>query len=100
MSDQAQAPLDLPSIVMKAPEPLWKQIRQALGVQTREQAAELVQTNEEARNTVSMIVSRRGASPAGKTLATSGTAPAGRTLATTAQAEQPTSTRARGKVEF
>ena len=46
MSD-AQAP-SLSDQILAAPEPLWKKLRPALGVATREEAAQLVMRDEKA----------------------------------------------------
>ena len=46
MSD-AQAP-SLSDQILSAPEPMWKKLRPALGVATREEAAQLVMRDEKA----------------------------------------------------
>ncbi len=52
---------DLGSFILKAPEDLWQQIKSALQVQTRQQAAEIVATDPEAQRIVTQILTGDGA---------------------------------------
>lgn len=52
---------DLGSFILKAPEDLWLQIKSALQVETRQQAAELVASNPDAQRIVSQILTGDGA---------------------------------------
>lgn len=55
MSD-AQAP-SLSEQILAAPEPMWKKLRPALGVATREEAAQLVMRDEKAAAVAVSILS-------------------------------------------
>lgn len=54
-SEQSAAP-DLRSLIMSAPEDLWKKLSQALGASTREQAISMVESDESAAATASRIL--------------------------------------------
>ncbi len=43
---------DIGALVLQAPETIWKKIKKALGAQTREQAAAIVQADGKARKKV------------------------------------------------
>jgi len=47
---------NLPAMIMSAEASVWKKIQSALGVKTREEAAELVQRDEQAAATVNEIL--------------------------------------------
>ena len=47
-------------LILQAPEPVWKKIKKALGVQTRDQAAAIVQADEKARQLVMSLFSGEG----------------------------------------
>ena len=60
---------DLGQLVMQAPEPVWRKIRKALSVESREEAAALVQADPKAQEVVleilggggdTMLTDRRG----------------------------------------
>jgi len=58
MSDPAlPAQQDIGDLVLKAPEEIWKKIKKALGTQTREQAAAMVQADDKARQLVLSLFS-------------------------------------------
>ena len=62
MSDPSvSAAPDLGQMILQAPEPLWKKIKRELKVQTREQAASLVQTDAKAQEAVVGILSSQSA---------------------------------------
>ncbi len=48
---------DIGSLVLQAPEDVWKKIKKALAVKTREQAASLVQADDKARQLVTSLLS-------------------------------------------
>ena len=70
MSDPMQKGQDLSQAILAADGPTWKQIQKALGVKTRKEAANLVQTNPEAAAAISQLLSGAGAQ--GGSLATGG----------------------------
>ena len=48
---------DIGALVLQAPESVWQKIRKALRVETREQAASLVQTDDRARQLLISLLS-------------------------------------------
>lgn len=48
---------DVGDLVLQAPETTWKKIKKALGVQTREQAAAMVEADDKARKRVISLLS-------------------------------------------
>lgn len=48
---------DVGDLVLQAPESIWKKIKKALAVETREQAASLVQADNKARELVISLLS-------------------------------------------
>ena len=48
---------DVGALVLQAPEAIWKKIKKALAVQTREQASSLVQADDKARELVMSLLS-------------------------------------------
>ncbi len=48
---------DVGTLVLQAPEDVWKKIKKALNVQTREQAASLVQADDKARQLLLSLLS-------------------------------------------
>ncbi len=48
---------DVGALVLQAPEDVWKKIKKALNVQTREQAASLVQADDKARQLLLSLLS-------------------------------------------
>jgi len=47
-------------LILQAPEPVWAKIKKALGVQTRDQAAAIVQADDKARRLVMSLFSGEG----------------------------------------
>ena len=48
--------MNLPELVRKSSAPLWRQIRKALGVKSREEAAELVADDSRAAKLVAKVL--------------------------------------------
>ena len=58
MSDSiAPTETNIGDLILQAPEPVWKRIKKALGVQSREQAAAIVQADDKARKLVLSLFS-------------------------------------------
>lgn len=55
LTDQTPTP-DLPTMIMEAPEPVWRKIATFLSVRTREEAIRIIQSNDEAANAVTNII--------------------------------------------